>query len=287
MTGPDDVDDARDPAPDPSLDAALDDADFDDADFEDPGFEELRALLADARVSEPVPVPVVARLDDTLASLQAERQRTARADAVVVPLRRRFAPILVAAAAVVVVAAGGLGISRLAHDGSGSSNTSADSAAGSASSLASTPPPDSGAKSAAPSGGVPAPQAPAIAGQEALALPTIRSTEFAQDAAQVMRTLAADTTTQGQLDSSPGTQDTNGSLQAPPVTASPRRSSAYDTRALAACDGPSIADTVVVPARLDGSLVALVFRAPTVGAQQVEAWSCDGTTLLTSASVPR
>jgi len=284
MTGPDDADDARDPA---QADPALGTPDFDDPDFDDPAFDEVRALLADARVTEPVPASVIARLDDTLASLQAERPGTVPADPVVVPLRRRFAPLIVAAAAVVVVAAGGLGISRLAQDGSGSSNSSADSAAGSASSLASTPPPASGAKSAAPSGGVPAPQAPAIAGEEALALPSIRSTEFAQDAAQVMRSLAADTATQGQLDSSQGTQDTNGSLQAPPVTASPRRSSAYDSRAVAACAGPSIPDAVVVPARLDGSLVALVFRAPTATDQQVDAWSCDGTTLLTSASVPR
>ena len=277
MTGADDADDARDPA---QADPALGTPDFDD-----PAFDEVRALLADARVTEPVPASVIARLDDTLASLRAERPGRAPADAVVVPLRRRFAPMIVAAAAVVVVAAGGVGISRLAQDGSGSSNSSADSAAGSASSLASTPPPESGAKSAAPSAGsVPAPQ---LAGEKALALPSIRSTEFAQDAAQVMRSLTADTAAQGQLDSSQGTQDTNGSLQAPPVTASPRRGSAYDTRAVAACTGPSIADTVVVPARLDGSLVALVFRAPTATAQQVEAWSCDGSTLVTSASVPR
>jgi hypothetical protein len=44
---------------------------------------------------------------------------------------------------------------------------------------------------------------------------------------------------------------------------------------------------VTYPATFDGTPVALVFRPPSATAQRVEAWSCDGATLLASASVAR
>ena len=285
MTGPDDP--------------AFDETAFDDASFDDPAFDDVRAMLAEARATDPVPAPVAARLDETLASLQAEREEAGAGsgDPVVVPLRRRFAPMIAAAAAVVVVAAGGVAIARSAQDRSGGADSSAS--AGSADSRASSPAPGStplsGAKSSAPSAGsVPAPQAPALPGKAAVALPRLRSTAFAQDAARVMLSLAAGSAAGTKAaapseESLPGSipnQDTNGSLQAPPVTASPGVDSPYDSRAVAACAGPVAQDAIVLPAQLDGAPVALVFRAPTATGQQVEAWSCDGTTLLARAAVP-
>lgn len=69
--------------------------------------EAVRRLLADARHDEPAPAEVVARLDDVLADLTAERRRAAP----VVELgaarrRRRAASLVLAAAAVVAVGVG-------------------------------------------------------------------------------------------------------------------------------------------------------------------------------------
>lgn len=76
----------------------------------------VRALLAAARHDEPLPADVAARLDATLADLQAEREagREAAAPAPVVPLsraarRRRITGAALVAAAAVVVAGVGIG----------------------------------------------------------------------------------------------------------------------------------------------------------------------------------
>ena len=89
----------------------------------------VRALLADARHTEPVPADVVARLDAELASLAAERRSTERLElAPVVTLasrrRRTAATALLAAAAVVVF---GVGISQVLP----STDSGGDSSAGS------------------------------------------------------------------------------------------------------------------------------------------------------------
>jgi hypothetical protein len=75
-------------------------------------------------------------------------------------------------------------------------------------------------------------------------------------------------------------------LEAPPVTATPQGYASGDTDSTATCAGPPVTEGVVLPATLDGAPVALVFRPPTATAQRVEAWTCDGATLLASASVP-
>lgn len=79
--------------------------------------EEIRRLLADARHSDPMPAPVVERLDRVLADLASEPARTAT----VVRLaerRRRAARMLVAAAAAIVV---GLGVAQVVGEGAGPS----------------------------------------------------------------------------------------------------------------------------------------------------------------------
>jgi hypothetical protein len=84
----------------------------------------VRALLAEARHTDPMPADVAARLDRVIAGLSAESPRAAD----VVPLatrRRRASRLLLAAAAVVVVGVGGSQV----LDGLGTS-ASEDSAGG-------------------------------------------------------------------------------------------------------------------------------------------------------------
>ncbi len=81
-------------------------------DFDDPSYAEIQALLAGARVTEPVPADVAASLEATLADLVAARQD----ESVVVPLRRRTSwssRLLAAAAAVIVVGGGGVGLKQV------------------------------------------------------------------------------------------------------------------------------------------------------------------------------
>jgi hypothetical protein len=231
----------------------------------------VRDLLAEARVTGPVPGDVAARLDETLAALRAERFGAGEpyADpAPVVPLRRRLAPLLAAAAAVVVVAGGAVGVTQLVQDRTGSSG----SATGSVSA-------DAGASSRSTAGA-------------SGAVPQLARATFAQDAAAVMRTLtvaeagAASDAAGATPDATAQPQaDTAGKAVAPPVTATPAPEAL--AAPLAGCPGPRAPGAVTVPATLDGRPVALVFRPPTPAAQRVEAWSCDGATLLVSASVPR
>lgn len=278
-------------------------------DFDDPGHRWVRDLLADARPTSPVPADVAARLDETLAGLQAERGSaladfgsTSAPDSgshSVVPLRRRLRPRLTAAAAaVIVLGAGGVAVAQLGGNGSsGSDSASSRSAADSAGAAAS--PKATGSVSAAE------PQALSGSGS---AVPRLTTASFAADAAQVMRQVAVLDATSGRTNSfdaaSPSAPvpaqtpsdvapeastatslGSTGSLQAPPVTATPPTAT-KDVRGAAACAGPSASDGVTLQATLDGTPVALVFRAPTATGQRVEAWSCDGSTLLQSAVIP-
>jgi hypothetical protein len=95
--------------------------------------EEIRRLLREARHDGPVPPEVVARLDDTLAGLVAERAEVApmhpeAAPASVTSLdesrrRRRRASLVLAAAAVVVA---GVGIGQVVRSGDEPHTTSLD-----------------------------------------------------------------------------------------------------------------------------------------------------------------
>jgi len=254
--------------------------------FDDPAFDDLRGMLADARVTEPTPPDVVARLESALGSLRDQRRAEAdRPSASVLLLRRRVGRVLVAAAAAVVVAAGSYGIVHSGGNGSSNSDTAASGAGGQAN-----------AEKAAPSVATPGLSHLSTHGV------VLRRAHFARDAATLMRTLAAADVADS-LDAvpsatppvpaaSPGTGDyaANGSVagQAPPVTSTP--TTADDAKTLRApdrCSGPATPGAVTIEATLDGVPVALVFRPPTPSAQVVEAWSCDGATLLASATVPR
>ncbi|WP_107772949.1 hypothetical protein [Nocardioides sediminis] len=91
----------------------------------------VRARLAEARHTDPVPADVVARLDAVLADLAAERRQTSTEPvAPVVPLpsrrRRALASGLVAAAAVVVL---GVALPQVLDSGGSDESTSAGDAA--------------------------------------------------------------------------------------------------------------------------------------------------------------
>jgi hypothetical protein len=243
--------------------------------FDDPSFDELRALLADARVTEPVPADVAARLDATLAALQEER----RAEAVVVPLRRRrtAARVLVAAAAVVVVTAGGVGIAQVAQqrsDGS-SDSTAADAVRGDASA-------ESGSDAASDPEAQPGPaSAPATAKSPLSALkgarlPAFTTARFAAEVAGFDATTRQFSSDNGLDASSPGPTPT--AADAPTTT---------EGRSTTSCVGPTLAGTTSVPILLDGEPAVLVLHEVTDGTQEVDAWSCDGRTELTTTTVSR
>lgn len=268
--------------------AHADDADVEQSAFDDARHAWVRDLLADARVTTPPPAEVAARLDDTLAALHAERQPPTN----VVPLRGRFRPRLaVAAAAVIVAAAGGVVVTQLKHDSTGSDSASSGAA-------------NSTARKAAP------PSGPAGVRPQALSatgVPSLSTASFAADAATLMRTVAADRSqVQASQDSaqalpsptsgSEATPDAAGSpaegmagakdLRAPALTATPPAFAAgRRSPAEVECRGPSVTGAVTLPAMLDGTRVALVFRPPTSAGQAVEAWSCDGSTMLAHATI--
>lgn len=226
-------------------------------------YDELRALLREARVSEPIPDAVSDRLEETLASLHAEQH--------VVPLRRRWAPRLTTvAAAVVVLVVGGLGITEIvtsAGEDDDGVATSADAGAGVSGDTSS---PET-AEPAAPH---------AVDGSVAEVADELSSATFARDVARLMRTL--------DRSSAGDTADLEDATSAaPPVTTAPyaRRPAASESEA--ACTEPGVGGAVTLTARLDGAPVTLVFRPPTASGQLVEAWACDGTTALVSATVPR
>jgi hypothetical protein len=274
--------------------------------YDDPAYDEVRGLLADARVTEPVPAEVAARLDATLSALRDQRRTDADRPSVRSLRSRRVGRILAAAAAVVLIGAGGVSLVRSAGNGSSSTDTAASGAAADqeATSHAGS---DSGSGGAEKS--VPAPLQPQAGTLDSLGTTGLRSAHFAHDAAVTMRALApdlvaaekartpasgeatlpSDVATPTRTPASAGADEPmsgGAALMAPPVTATPR-TDAYGTLDTAsACAGPVIADAVTLQARLDGAPVALVFHTPSATEQLVEAWSCDGTRLLASASVP-
>lgn len=270
----------------------------DETAFDDPAYDEVRGLLAEVRVTEPVPDDVAARLDHTLARLQRERaEHEAEVRSVErLPLRHRAGRLLVAAAAIVVVGTGAVGIVR----GVGQGDTASDDKA-----PASTADRDSAGGSQQPE------SSSATGGVEALkgalaGAPVLTRAHFERDVVTTMRALDRQRATLADTDSSYG-QTPDGSPDdvasseapsapapeltgrtAPPVTATPRAATADAVGGgVGACPGPDVADAVTLPATLDGATVALVFRSPSATAQVVEAWSCDGGTLLASATVPR
>lgn len=288
--------------------------------FDDPAYDDVRDLLASARVTDPVPADVVARLDDTLASLTADRRGAAAdlepddAPAVVVPLRRRsrVAPRLLAAAvAVVVVGAGGIGLSQVLETRSSDDMATADSAESAGGDDFGAIDPES----------APAPAAPRdqdlnglTDGEELTrlmartqAVPRFTTAAFAtQVAAFSGRNLALPWSTTANESGSPISGDgvvkdnSKDARSTPSPTGSPfkgtplagssgslpaTRGSLSYSAAKAACPGPIGTPATLVPILYDGQPASLAVHPPSDGTQLYEAWSCDGRTMLASAVV--
>jgi hypothetical protein len=234
--------------------------------FDDPAYDGLRAELAAARVTSPIPADVAARLDATLASLRAEHAAPAN----VVPLRRRLAPVLVAAAAAVVVVAGGVGIAQISGDGS-SRTMSADSGAN-----------NDAASPAAPPSGAGQSEGSAAKADSPAALASVPALTTARFAEQVARIDLA------RLDTRDTTATAGDSAsRSPAPTAGSGTPEAVVPQPATACPGPALPHTESVPILLDGHTAVLVLHAVTDGKQVVDAWSCDGTERLATAAVTR
>lgn len=237
-----------------------------------PEQDAVRRLLADARHDGPPPPDVVDRLDETLASLVAERsggltsQDTAgaatghddRSPGRVVDLgsrRRRVASIGLLAAAAVVVA--GVALGQALPRGS---NDAADSSAGaqSDSSLAESPrsADDDGAGASAEEGG--------DAGSESDLLEPDAKEDFMQPGLAGGPTLFSD-----------DDEDILGQLAALRPDPSDGRQRLKSLAALRSCDGVQPGrSAAVVSAQVDGELGLVVFRRPVEEAQAVELYVC-------------
>ena len=259
--------------------------DFDDPGFDDPAFDAVRERLAAARVQDPIPADVAARLDATLAGLTggtpAAPPAPGEGGTTVTPLRRRsrVAPRLLAAAAVVVLAgAGGVGVSQVLDHGSAGDTSST---AGSATKA------DAPGTEKAPA--VPAPTAPAPAGGGTTSLdslttagiagvPVLTSADFSSQVAalDLARGSYSSRRTTGS-DQAAGPQSLDG------LSESRRRKSAATARS---CRGPRITGTASYPAVLDGQPAVLVVHPADAGSRLVQAWSCDGSRVLAFTTLP-
>jgi hypothetical protein len=222
-----------------------------------PRQEAVRRLLADARHDGPVPAEVVARLDETLAALVADRgaagldgapatssERTAPVVDLAARRRRRAGIGLLAAASVVVA---GVALGQVLPRGAGDAGSGDDSA------LA-----ESGAESGTESGTDPVP-GDSDAGAE-LAPESLRSppaTSFAgHPAVSLTDPALARTLVDLRPDAAARTQDL-GSVDA-----------------LGSCALPSLGPGRRLLVQVDGALGVVVFRRPVGGEQQAEIHVC-------------
>ncbi|MEO7352557.1 MAG: hypothetical protein ABIR34_05830 [Marmoricola sp.] len=251
----------------------------------------IRALLAELGSGpdgESMPPEVAARLDDTLARLQAERETAgdpageetdrSKASPTVVPLRRRWATrVTAAAAAVIVIGAGGVAAANLGVLGGSSSDSKVASGGGGSAA-------DSAPEAVAPT---PSGREPANGGvpQLARSLPRVRSTAFAADVTGLVKrrtgVVAPNPGAESQYDQgkSGESQDTAGDR------AAEQRSPAAALTSLS-CPGPHITDGAVPsPIEYDGRVAVLVVHRVSDGKQLVEAWTCKGKRKLDSATI--
>lgn len=265
----------------------------------------LRALLAglgSGRGGETMPAEVVARLDDTLARLVAERDAAppdedqepdeGRTDNVV-PLRRRWAARAgAAAAAVIVIGVGGAAATHLGVFGSDSVESSSSSSTSSDSGAASAPM-ESGSQT--PGTQTPGTQTPRgrgpddpAAGAEAL----VGGTVDAADLPQVgPASFAADVES---LLARPGSLRVPPRVPAGSAQTGPGRAMARDrsgsipssSGATPSCPGPRITDGGVPnEVSYDGTPAVLVVHPLRAGHRLVEAWDCAGSHRLDTATL--
>lgn len=216
-----------------------------------PEQEAVRRLLAEARHDGPTPPEVVARLDDTLASLVAERGTAPlrSGDPVPAPVtdlgarRRRLAGVGLLAAAAVVVAGVALG-QALPRSDDGTAAGGDASTADRGTSLAESAQPNA--------------EDDGSAGAAELAPESLKSTAVAPDAG--LPTLSsADPSLDQQV------QDLREDLA---------RFQLGSTDALGRCELPATGAVRRLAAQVDGQAGALVFQRPDGAAQQVAVYVC-------------
>ncbi|MFZ2503132.1 MAG: hypothetical protein WAW88_10715 [Nocardioides sp.] len=169
---------------------------------------DVRRLLAAARVRDPMPADVVARLDGVLADLR----QPARTDELAARRRRRRATQLLVAAAAVV--ATGFGIGPLLLRSGDAALSTADSDAGPAAMEAA--PDDKGGSSAGDAGAATAPQAneSQITGSDpkdlsaGAAQPLVRVSDLAGDVLELVATARTDLRLKGRSDFLPYAAET-------------------------------------------------------------------------------
>lgn len=285
---------------DPGQDEQVDD----ESAFEDPSYADITALLAGARVSDPLPAEVAARLDETLAELTADRR--VPVEVVALASRRRRAPRLLAAAAAVVVLGGAaVGLTQVLgnRDDTRPDSASAADSAGTASQPEAQPAAPLPTRSPATE---PKSLDGLALGYSTDELPAFTTSGFSDEAASFV---TGTTPVTGRLDDRSGTLD-NGNLAPPaPATATPpdakgdlpRSTDAAGggqaggnagttrTQSLtgAGCTPPTDPGGTVTPIRFDGHLATLVVHPVVDGNQLVQAWSCDGSTVLATTVLAR
>lgn len=239
-----------DPTPDSPLTPAQDDT--------------VRALLASARHTDPVPPDVVARLEATLASLGEERRDVpAETTAPVVTLasrRRRRAATLVLAAAAVVVA--GVGIGQVLPMGGSDTAGSADSAT-SAEDPSSAQDRAFGAEDGS---------APEAGGDEKQGGTSSRSQGAAPEPSSEALTDLSSLSSDSPL--KPQVRALRSSTAPSALTADPL------------CPLPDVGAGTLVSVTYNGLPGALVFRAPVGSTQQVDVFLCGESGALRSLRLP-
>ncbi|MFL6060334.1 MAG: hypothetical protein ACJ72E_03810 [Marmoricola sp.] len=292
-------------------------------DFDDASYADISAQLAGARETGPAPAEVVARLDATLADLTAGRTAgravdlglgsTVQGEAEVVALapRRRRAPRLLAAAAAVVVL-GGAGVGLTQVLGNKSNDSLAHRAAGDSAGTALAATPGTDFVPSQPRSSVGADE---LKGLDNLALgyaarlPAFTTAGFATQAAQYVTAIAPQNGSLddradagGQAASAPAappapTASGNptpapGALsgQAPPPGSTLERTTRSQAASKAACTPPadsSSTGSTTTPITFDRRPATLVVHPAVSGNQLVQAWSCDGSTVLATAVLAR
>ncbi|MGO4254880.1 hypothetical protein [Marmoricola sp. RAF53] len=241
MTRPDDTPDTPD-APDAP-------GDLPDGvpDFDDPVHDDVRALLADVRVTAPVPDAVAARIDAALAGLAPLETSTT-----VVPLRRHRSSgqrLLVAASVVGVVALGGIAVGNVLADRNGADDSASSTAAGDSGSASSPEKAPAGA-----AGSSTTPQATAADGS----LPALTSAAFATGATRVLADDGKDLAYSGERSPAPQTSDlaTLSSALGCSPSATPAPAPGGSSYAVLLDGRPAL---LVVSARADGHRIAEAF----------------------------
>lgn len=216
--------------------------------------ESVRALLAAAKHTDPMPLEVTARLDDVLAGLVAEQREHHEHRAPVVTLasrRRRFASIGLAAAAAAVV--GGVAITQVLPTlGLQSDSDSSTVSAESTDELRATQDDDAGdAGAAAPKESAEEPQA--------LERNTAKSNSSTLDATSLLSL----------------TSSSNLRVQ---LRAIQRRETASYLAASPTCPLPSAGSAPQVGITYDKIPGTLILSAPSAGRQRAEIYLCGETT---------